>query len=403
MNEYYCNFPACGGGRSRHWFAAEVNRRTEGNPEENLPGSRQLIQEFLGAKSKREIVFTLNTSHAINLVALGFPFRSGDVVLLTDKEHNSNLVPWLRLQKNGLIHVDHVDPDPNDEFDLAAFERKLKHSQVRLVSIAYTSNVTGYTVPARQIIETAHRYGARVLLDAAQAAPHRPIDVQDLDVDFLAFSLHKMCGPRGVGVLFGKEELLGGGPKEADGLRDVVEPILLGGDTVSDSTLHSYNLLGPPERFEPGIQNYPAQIGAGAAVRYLQQIGLARIRAHENELNRFLTGQLRERYEDTGWFTILGPADAAKREGILTFAIKRPNAVGIAEELSARNNLMIRDGFFCAHAYLNQQFGQGWTRPRLPAEHRMTYRVSFYFYNTIEECRTFLETLDEIFRERSYL
>ena len=269
--------------------------------------------------------------------------------------------------------------------------------------MAYTSNITGYTIPAKQIVETAHRYGVRVLLDAAQAAPHRVVDVQDLGVDFLAFSLHKMCGPRGIGILYGREELLGQGKHEADGLSDILEPALLGGDTVADSTYDSYDLLRPPERFEPGIQNYPAQIGAGAAATYLQQIGLTRIQEYECRLNCFLTEQLLKRYGDTGWFRILGPADPAQREGILTFEVRRPNAVGIAEELNEKNNLMIRDGVFCAHSYFNGQFGQGWTRPCLPAEHRMIYRISLYFYNTMEECQIFLDTLDEIFRERSYV
>ena len=357
----------------------------------------------LTRRSAGEIIFTLNASHAINIVALGFPFRPGDVVLLTDQEHNSNLVPWLRLQKKGLIRVDHVDSDSDDRFDLAAFERRMRHGEVRLVSMVYTSNVTGYTIPAKQIIEIAHRYGARVLLDAAQTVPHRMIDVQELDVDFVAFSLHKMCGPKGIGVLYGKEELFGQRRHEEDESGDVIEPVMLGGGAVSDSTYGSYDLPRSPDRFEAGIQNYPAQIGAGAAVRYLQQIGLGRIHNYVNRLNCFLTEQLLKRYGDTGWFRILGPSDAKEREGILTFEVRRPNSVGIAEELNEKNNLMVRDGVFCAHSYLNSQFGQGWTRPSLPAEHRMTYRISLYFYNTIEECQIFLETLDEIFQERSYL
>ncbi len=403
MNEYYCGFPSCGGGRSRHWFATEVNNRIEGNPENEIKGSRQIIQEFLNARSAAEIIFTLNASHAINIVALGFPFRPGDVVLLTDQEHNSNLVPWLRLQKKGLIRVDHVDSDPDDRFDLVAFERRMRHSKVRLVSMVYTSNVTGYTIPAKQIIEIAHTYGARVLLDAAQAVPHRTIDVQELEIDFLAFSLHKMCGPKGIGVLYGKEELFGQKRHEEDESGDIIEPVMLGGGAVSDSTYGSYDLPRPPDRFEAGIQNYPAQIGAGAAVRYLQQIGLGRIHDYVNRLNCFLTEELLKRYGDTGWFRILGPSDAGEREGILTFEVRRPNSVGIVEELSEKNNLMVRDGAFCAHSYLNSQFGQGWTRPSLPAEHRMTYRISLYFYNTFEECHIFLETLNEIFQERSYL
>ena len=220
MNEYYTDYPSCGGRRSHHWFAEEVTQRIEGNPDKGIKGARQIIAEFIHAGSEKEIIFTLNTTHAINTVALGFKFRPGDVVLLTDKEHNSNLMPWLKLQKTGVIKVDCLAASPEGAFDLAAFEQKLKNNRVRLVSMAYTSNVTGYTLPAREMIKIAHQYGARVLLDGAQTVPHQAVDVQDLDVDFLAFSLHKMCGPRGVGVLYGKAELLGRGPHEEDGTGD---------------------------------------------------------------------------------------------------------------------------------------------------------------------------------------
>jgi cysteine desulfurase/selenocysteine lyase len=402
LNEYYTDYPACGGRRSHHWFAEEVTRCIEGNPDKGIKGARQIIAEFIHAGSEKEILFTLNTTHAINTVALGFKFQPGDVVLLTDKEHNSNLMPWLRLQKAGLIRVDHTTADHDDHFDLAAFEQKLKSDRVRLVSMAYTSNVTGYTIPAGEIIKIAHRYGARVLLDGAQTVPHQAVDVQDLDVDFLAFSLHKMCGPRGVGVLFGKRELLGQKPPEEDGRDDTIEPVILGGGTAGDTTYDSYTLLEAPERFEAGIQNYSGQIASGAVIRYLQQIGMDRISAHEKRLNCFLTEELLNRYGDTGWCRIIGPRDAAQRGGILTFEVRRPNAVGIAKELNAKGNIMIRDGVFCVHSYFNGQFGPGWTHPKSHRDHRMIYRVSFYLYNTIAECEVFRETLEEVFKERSY-
>lgn len=403
FNGYYTGFPGCGGARSRHWFAEEVTGRIEGNPDKGIRGSRQIIKDFIHARSEKEIIFTLNTSHAINTVALGFKFYPGDIVLLTDKEHNSNLLPWLRLQNEGLIKVEHVTADEDDEFDLDELKRKLESNRVKLVSLAYTSNVTGYTVPAKEIIRLAHAYGAKVLLDAAQTVSHQAVDVQDLDLDFLAFSIHKICGPRGVGILYGKQALLGQAAHEKDDPADAVEPVMLGGGTVSDTTYESYNLLEPPERFEVGIQDYPGQIAAGTAIEYLQKIGLKKIIEHMNSLNEYVTEQLLNRYGDTGWFRILGPADARKRGGILTFEVRRPNAVGIAEELSDRNNIMIRDGVFCVHSYFNYKLGQGWMRPRLPSEHRMTYRVSLYFYNTLEECRILLETLQAIFEERSYL
>jgi cysteine desulfurase/selenocysteine lyase len=403
MDEYYTGFPGCGGARSRHWFAAEVTGRIEGNPDKGIEGSRHIIKEFINAGSEKEIIFTMNTSHAINIVALGFKFRPGDTVLVTDKEHNSNLLPWLRLQNKGLIKVGHVDTDDNDEFDLADFKQKLEKNTVRLVSLAYTSNLTGYTIPAAEIVRLAHVYGARVLLDAAQTAASRTIDVRALDTDFLAFSIHKICGPRGVGVLYGKQELLGAALHEEDDPGDAIAPCLLGGGTVMDTTYDSYSLLEPPERFEVGVQNYPGQIAAGNAVTYLKKIGMEKIHDRVNFLNGYLTEQLLNRYGDTGWFRILGPPDAGRRGGILTFEVRRPNAVGIAEELSDRANVMVRDGVFCVHSYLNEQFGEGWMRPGLPSEHRMTYRVSLYFYNTLEECRVFLDTLNAIFEERSYI
>jgi cysteine desulfurase/selenocysteine lyase len=403
VTRYYSEFPACGGGRSRHWFAGEVTGRIEGNPERGWKGSRRIIQEFINAGSEKEIIFTANASQAINMVALGFRFRPGNVVLLTDKEHNSNLVPWLRLQKSAMIRVEIMEPLPDDTFDLEGFRDKLAGNRVRLVSLAFTSNLTGYTLPAKEIIKIAHHYGARVLLDGAQTVPHRAVDVQDLDVDFLTFSIHKMCGPRGVGVLYGKKDLLGRDPSKEGEPDEGIEPVLVGGGGVYDTTYTTYDLLKAPECFEVGVQNYAGQIASGTAVEYLQQVGLDRITAHENRLNGFLTEQLLERYGDTGWFRILGPSEADQRGGILTFEVKRPNAVGITEDLDAKNNIMIRDGLFCVHSYLNKQYGQGWTGPRLPSEHRMVYRLSLYFYNTFEECRTFLDTLEEIFMERSYI
>ena len=395
MNEYYEDFPSCGGGRSRHWFAEEVTTR--------LKASRRTVAEFINAASEKEIIFTMNTSHAINAVALGFRFRPGDNVLLTDKEHNSNLLPWLRLQEKGIIGVDRTVPGAADAFDLEDFERRMKNGRIRLVSMAFTSNTTGHTIPAKEIVNIAHEHGARVLLDGAQTVPHAPVDVRDLDVDFLAFSLHKMCGPRGVGVLYGKGELLAWAESEGGGADNVVESTILGGGTVDDATHDSYNLFEAPGRFEAGIQDYAGQIASGAAIKYLRDIGMDRIRAHEVRLNSYLTEEISSRYESAGWFKILGPRDAAERGGILTFEVKRPNAIGIAEQLSDKNNIMIRDGVFCAHSYFNERYGVGWMRPRAHAEHRMVYRVSLYFYNTMEECRTFLDTLHEVFEERSYI
>ncbi len=403
MNEYYTDYPSCGGRRSHHWFAEEVTKRIEGNTEQGITGARQAIAKFIHAASEKEIIFTLNTTQAINIVALGFKFQPGDVVLLTDREHSSNLLPWLRLQKLGLIQVEHTKADDGEGFDLEAFESHFKEKRICLVSMAWTSNITGATLPAKEIIAIAHRYGARVLLDGAQTVPHQSVDVQALEVDFLAFSLHKMCGPRGVGVLYAKKELLGQGNGEWEVGDEVIEPAILGGGTVEDTTYASYRLLETPERFEAGIPNYSGLIAASATVDYLQKIGTERISAHEAQLNSYLTEGLLNRYGDLGWFNIQGPQEASQRGGVLTFEVRRPNAVGIATELDARSNIMIRDGVFCVHSYFNEKFGLNWIHPKSHREHRMIYRLSLYFYNTLAECDVFMETLAEIFKERSYI
>lgn len=403
INEYYRDYPGCAGRRSHHWFAEEINHRIQGNADKSIQGSRHKIAEFIHAASENEIIFTLNTTHAINAVALGFSFQSGDVVLSTDREHNSNLIPWLRLQKAGIIRLEQVSTNHDETFDLEAYEERLKRGQVRLVSMAYTSNLTGHTIPAEKIIMLAHQYGARVLLDGAQTVPHQTVDVQSLDVDILVFSLHKMCGPRGLGVLYAKKELLNLNAIESGQIGARLEPVILGGGTVSDTTHASYGLLNAPESFEAGIPNYPAQIAAGSTIDYLQQIRMNRIAEQEKLLNSFLTKELLNRYGDLEWFKIFGPIDPAQRSGILAFEVRRPNAIGIATELDSKNNIMIRDGAFCVHSYFNEQYGQGWMRPKSHKDHRMIYRVSLYFYNTIEECQTFIETLDEIFSERCYI
>ncbi len=402
LEQYYREFPACGGGRSRHRFAEEVNDRIEGKADKGIKGSRRAIQLFINARSPKEIIFTQNTSHAINMVALGLRFRPHNTVLLTDKEHNSNLLPWLRLERLGQIRVQQLQPTPDGSLDLDLLEKTVKKGNIGLISMAYTSNATGYTIPAKEVVKIAHDHGIPVLLDAAQAAPHRPIDVQDLGVDFLAFSLHKMCGPRGVGVLYGESSRLGQSPHEEESC-DILNPAGLGGGTVSDTTYSSYDLLRPPERFEVGIQVYAGQIASGKAVEYLQQIGMERIRSYVESLNEYLTRRLLERYGEIGWFRIIGPSQAKERGGILTFEVRRPNAVGIAEDLAAKSNVMIRDGVFCVHSYFNEEFGQGWLSPKLPSEHRMIYRASVYFYNTILECDVFLDALNDVFRERSYI
>ncbi|HPS33072.1 MAG TPA: aminotransferase class V-fold PLP-dependent enzyme [Anaerolineaceae bacterium] len=391
LTAYYTEYPACGGRRSHHWFASEVTRRVN--------AARERLAGFIKAESSSEIIFTLNTTQAINMVALGLPFKAGDVVLLSGEEHNSNLLPWLRLQQKGAVRVEHLSAAESEEFDLAAFEERLSRAPVRLVSLAWTSNVTGSSLPAQEIIAAAHRHGALVLLDGAQTVPHQAVDVRSLDVDFLAFSLHKMCGPRGVGVLYARNEFI----SAPSGSPNALEAVILGGGNAINSTFQGYQLLEGPERFEPGIPDYPGQIAAGAAVDYLEHVGMERIRKQEESLNSYLSARMQERYGHLGWLEILGPLEPERRGGILSFSVRRPNAVGIAEELDRAANIMIRDGVFCAHSYFNERYGEAWLHPKTHREHRMVYRVSLYFYNTRAECEFFLNALDAVFQERGYL
>ncbi|MBU1262621.1 aminotransferase class V-fold PLP-dependent enzyme [bacterium] len=368
MDEYYCNFPACGGhGRSDHWFANKVTEKTE--------EARESIRKLINARSTNEIIFTRNTTEGINLVAKGFKFREGDIVLTTDKEHNSNLCPWRDLAKKGVIKHDVILSNEDNTFNMGHLMEKIDKN-VKLVSMVHTSNLDGYTIPAEEIIQVCHLNGIRVMLDGAQSVPHKGIDVQQLDVDFLAFSLHKMCGPTGMGVLYAKEELL----KE-------LEPFIVGGDTVVDTFYGQDPIyLDPPAKFEAGLQNYAGMIGSGAAASYLMDIGADNIVEHELGLNRFLTENLSQ-YED---IEIIGPGDPKLRGGIVTFFIKRLGLGDIGERLDQDNNIMVRCGTFCVHSWFN---GRKINLNLSPV------RISLYFYNTLEECEIFLKTFERIMEE----
>ncbi|MCX6801958.1 MAG: aminotransferase class V-fold PLP-dependent enzyme, partial [Candidatus Diapherotrites archaeon] len=210
MDDYYFNFPSCPG-RSLHSFGSRAS--------EEMENARKKISRFIGAGSEKEIIFTRNTTEAINLVAKSLDFGKRKAVVTSDREHNSNLVPWQQARGQG-IELRIVPSAKNEEFDLDAFKEKMD-SKVRLVSIVHTSNLDGYTLPAKEIIKIAHDSGVLVLLDGAQSAPHSPVNAKKLDCDFFAFSAHKMLGPSGMGCLYGKSGLLAG-----------MKPFISGGSTV---------------------------------------------------------------------------------------------------------------------------------------------------------------------------
>ncbi|HMD88495.1 MAG TPA: aminotransferase class V-fold PLP-dependent enzyme [Anaerolineaceae bacterium] len=359
INRYYLKSSACSG-RSMHKLAAEVTREVD--------QSRSAIAKFLNAAKKDEIVFTRNTTEGINLVANSLCLEKGDVVLISDKEHNSNLIPWQTMAKKKGITLKIVPSKEDNTFDLQAYDELLEKN-VKLVSFGQTSNLDGVSIPVDEIIKRAHRNGSLVLLDAAQTAPHQKINVKGLDVDFVAFSGHKMLGPSGMGVLYSKYNLL-----------EQMEPFLVGGDTVLSSTYDTCQFLPPPEKFEAGLQDYAGIIGMGAAIKYLEGIGFDAIQSQERLLNEIITAEIK----DMPKLRILGPQDSKQRGGIISFYIEGIDSHRIALMLDQMANIMVRSGQHCVHSWFNAHQIKG------------SVRVSLYFYNTQEEALLFINNLKKI-------
>lgn len=363
MDEYYYKYPGCAG-RSIHKFGTMVTDKYE--------AARKRMAKFIGAKDEREIVFTRNTTEGLNIVAQSFGLRKGDAVITSDREHNSNLLPWQQLAKRaGIEHSIVYSNEADGTFDLGEFERRVKTlgDRLKLVSMVHTSNLDGYTLPVKEIIDISHSAGAKVLLDGAQSVPHQRVDVRRLDTDFLAFSGHKMMGPSGIGVLYGKFDEL-----------DRMQPFLVGGDTVQDTTYDTCIFLHPPEKFEAGLQNYAGAIGLAAAAEYLDRHDFDGLEKHETALNRIMTDGV----SGIRGLTILGPQDAAMRGGVLSFNIAGMFPHDVAIMLDDSANIMIRSGAHCVHSWFNAHVIRG------------SARASLYAYNTKDEAATFVEKLKEI-------
>ncbi len=361
INEYYEKHPACAG-RSVHRLSSEV--------EEEVQNAREAMKKFIDAKKREEIVFTRNTTEALNLLANSLDLNKGDCVLQTDKEHSSNLIPWLILQERKGIERRFVKSGEDGTFDMDAFQQALT-KDVKIVSMVHTSNLDGTTIPAREIVKAAHDNGSLVILDAAQSMPHKPISAKKMDVDFLAFSGHKMLGPTGTGVLYGKKEHM-----------EKLKPFIVGGETIKFSTYNSFELLEPPEKFEAGLQDYAGIMGLAEAARYLDSVGKENITMHEAELNRTIT----EGIKGIEGLSIIGPENPELRSGIVSFFVDGMDYHQIAMLLSSNANIMVRSGQHCVHSWFNAHGIKG------------SVRASLYLYNTKEECRTFIEELEKILR-----
>ncbi len=323
--------------------------------------AREKVRLFVNARKTEEIVFTRGTTEAINLVAASFcqsQMQAGDEVLVTEMEHHSNIVPWqLQAQQRGIV-VKHLPITDNGRLMDSESIATYLTEKTKLVSMTHVSNVLGTINPVADIIRTAHEHGIPVLIDAAQSAPHMKIDVQDLDCDFLALSGHKMYGPTGIGVLYGKEEWL-----------DRLPPYQGGGEMIDKVTWEKTTFERLPFKFEAGTPDYVATHGLATAIDYMTSIGLDSIEAHEKELTRYCMEQL----QTIDGLTIYGPGTVASmRDAVVSFNVGDIHHLDIGTLLD-RLGIAVRTGHHCAQPLMNRLGISG------------TVRASFALYNTKEE------------------
>ncbi len=332
-------------------------------------GARDRVRAFINARSRKEIIFTRNATEAINLVAQTWGranIQPGDAIVLTEMEHHSNLVPWQMLAAEKGARLEFISVTDDGLLDLAKLAELLKLSP-KLIGLTHMSNVLGTINPVTEIAAQAHAASALVLVDGAQSMPHFPVDVQTLGVDFLAFSSHKMCGPTGFGVLWGKQPLL-----------EEMPPFLGGGDMIRRVYLREFKVNDLPYKFEAGTPAIAEAIGTGAAVDYLTSVGMEAIAAHEREIIAYAL----ERLEEVPGVKVYGPP-ADKKGGVAAFTLDGVHPHDIAQVLD-RDGIAIRAGHHCAMP-LHDRFN-------LPA----TARASFYLYTTTAEVDKLIEGLYKV-------
>jgi cysteine desulfurase/selenocysteine lyase len=332
-------------------------------------GVRERVAKFIGAASPREIIFTRNTTESINLVAYSWGranLSSGDVVILTEMEHHSNLVPWHLLAEEKGVRLEFISVTEDGILDIGSY-KKLLELNPKLVSFLHMSNVLGTINPAKEIIALAHQAGALTLVDGAQSVPHFSVDVQELGADFYAFSSHKMCGPTGLGVLYGRETVL-----------DAMPPFLGGGDMIKRVELRSFVNNTLPHKFEAGTPAIAEVIGLGAAVDYLGQVGMEAVADYEDELISYAL----ERLEEVPSVWVFGPP-AEKRGGVAAFTFEGVHPHDVSQILD-RYGVAVRAGHHCAMP-LHEKFNIN-----------ATARASFYLYNTKEEIDRLIEGLYKV-------
>ncbi len=336
---------------------------------EAFEAARQRVADFIGAPSPRQVIFTRNATEAINLVAHSWGranLKRGDLILLTEMEHHSNLVPWQMLAAERELRLAYIPVTEDGLLDLEAYNDLLEDCP-RLVAFTHMSNMLGTINPVKKMTQMAHQAGAIVLVDAAQSVPHLPVDISDLGVDFFAFSGHKMCGPTGIGVLYGREELL-----------DAMPPFQGGGDMIKRVRLDSFTTNDLPYKFEAGTPPIAQVIGLGAAVDYLSSVSMQAVRQHEHNL----IARALDRLEEIPGVRVYGPS-AEHRGGVASFTFEGVHPHDVAQILDDRG-IAVRAGNHCAMP-IHERFN-------LPA----TTRASFYLYNTSEEIDQLVEGLYKV-------
>jgi len=332
-------------------------------------GAREKIAKFINAPSARQVIYTRNTTESINLVAYTWAranLKPGDLVILTEMEHHSNLVPWQVLKAERGIRLEFIPVTEEGLLDLETYRALLAQSP-KLVSFTHMSNVLGTINPAAEIIRLAHEAGAITLVDGAQSVPHFAVDAQALDADFLAFSAHKMVGPTGIGILYGKKDLL-----------EEMPPFLGGGDMIKAVHLREFVPNSLPHKFEAGTPAIAEAVGFGAAVDYLTSVGMEAIAAHEHEITEYAL----ERLEEIPGVKLFGPS-AQHKGGVAAFTFDGVHPHDVAQILD-QDGVAVRAGHHCAQP-LHEKFG-------IPA----TSRASFYLYTTKEEVDKLVEGLYKV-------
>jgi cysteine desulfurase / selenocysteine lyase len=331
--------------------------------------SREKIANFINARPE-EIVFTRNTTESINLIAHSWArtnLKKDDGVAITELEHHSNIVPWQILSQEIGTRLEYVGIDENGFLDLEYLIELISSKKVKLVSLSHMSNVLGTIVPIERIIKIAHENDIPVLVDGAQSVPHMPVDVKNMDCDFLVFSAHKMLGPTGVGVLYAKKEFL-----------EKMRPFMGGGDMIKEVFKFHTNYNEVPYKFEAGTPNIADVVGFGAAVDYLEKIGMENIRKHEIDLTEYAL----ESILSIKHLTVYGPRDPNYRGGVISFNIADIHPHDLATIMND-HGIAIRSGHHCAQVLMQ--------RLDVPA----TSRASFYIYNTKEEIDKFVNAIKE--------